>query len=154
MPAVQKTVSEIRSRAEVIWTSGIEWPLSKFANNAKLCDAVDMLVGRDVIQRHFDSLQRWVCVSLMKFNKAKCELLHLSQGCPMYRDRLGGEWTDSSPEEKDLGVLVDEKLHRIQQCAFGALKANHVLGCVKRGMTSRSREVLLSIISALVRPRL
>lgn len=36
--------------------SGIKWPLSKFANNARLCDAVDMLEGRDVIQRHFDSL--------------------------------------------------------------------------------------------------
>ncbi|GAB0181299.1 mitochondrial enolase superfamily member 1 [Grus japonensis] len=119
--------------------SGMECTLSKFADDTNLCGVVDTLEGRDAIQRDLDRLERWAHANRMKFN--------MGQGNPRHSYRLGGEWIETSLEKKDLEVLIDEKLNMSWQCVLAAQKANHMLGCIKRSVTSRLREGTVTLCS-------
>lgn len=46
---------------------------------------------RDALQSDLDRLEKRIHMSLVKFNKVKCNVLHLDQGNPWYQYRLGEE---------------------------------------------------------------
>jgi len=69
--------------------SGIDCTVGKFVTDTKLHGAVNMLEGRDAIQRDLDRLERWACAHLMKFSKAKCKVLYLGQDNLKYKCKLG-----------------------------------------------------------------
>jgi len=87
----------------------------------------------------------------MKFNKGKCSILHLGRNNP---NALGAHLLESSSADRDLGVLVGDRLTMSPECAPVAKKAKDILGCIKKSVASRSREVLLPLYSAVVKPHL
>ncbi|KAJ7407878.1 hypothetical protein WISP_124052 [Willisornis vidua] len=70
---------------------------------------------------------------------------------PGHEYRLGGE---EQPCGERLGILVNENLEMTWQCTLAAQAASYILGCIKRGLANRSKEVILHLYSVLMRPHL
>jgi len=132
----------------------MECAVSKFADYTKLGGAADTPEGCAAVQRDLNRLESWAGRNLLKYNEDKCRVLHLGKSNPRHQDKLGTALMESSEGERDLGVLVDSEMTTSQHCALVAKKADGILGCIRRGVVSRSREVLLPLYSALVRPHL
>lgn len=82
---------------------------TKFAN-AALGGPVESLRGREVLQSDLDRLKSWAITNYIKFNRSECWILHLGRGNSGYTDKLGNDWLESSPVERDLRVWIDVKL--------------------------------------------
>ena len=90
----------------------------------------------------------------MRFKKSKHRILHLGLGKPHYQYKLGDKRIEQNSAKKYLGVLVDGKLDMSQEWAIAAQKAKLILGCIKRSVASRLKEVILPLYSTLLRPHL
>lgn len=93
--------------------SGTTHILSKFADDTKLCGAVNMLEGWNITQRDPERMDMWA----VQTSWSSTKVLHLGRGNPRHTGRLGREVTGSSPAEKDLGVVVEQRQREPAVCS-------------------------------------
>jgi hypothetical protein len=110
------------------------------------------------IQEDIELLQNWTQKWDLHFNMSKCHVLHMGKNNPhcSYAFSVNSQRVEINKctEEKDLGVLFDEKLSfdgHIQSCIK---KANRILGIIRRSFSFLDAEVLVRLYKALVRPHL
>lgn len=60
-------------------------------------------------------------------------------------------WLESNLAERNVGIQVDNRLNVYQQCAAAVIKANQILDCICRDITSRNADVIIPLYLALVR---
>lgn len=62
------------------------------------------------------------------------------------KSSLGNKRLDSSPAERDLGIVVDEKSSMSQQYTLADRRANCILVCIKYSIGSWSREGIFPLV--------
>ncbi|CAM4578493.1 unnamed protein product [Caretta caretta] len=128
--------------------------LIKFVYDTKLGGIANLENDRDIIQEDLDDLVNWSNSNRMKFNSEKYKVMHLGINKKNFSYKLGTHQLEVMEEEEDLGVLVDHRMTMSRQCDMAVKKTNAVLGCIRRGISSRDKEMLVSLYKALMRPHL
>jgi len=61
---------------------------------------------------------------------------------------------DEVNHEKDLGVVIDSNLKVSSQCIQAYGKVNQILGMIDRRIQFKSKDIMLNLYKALIRPLL
>ena len=67
---------------------------------------------------------------------------------------MGGKVLEKVSEEKDLGVIIDDKLQMGQQCTKAASKGFQILGMISQTFSSKKSKIIVPLYISLVRPHL
>ena len=110
--------------------------------------------GKEVLQRDLNNIKEWADKWKMEFNVDKCKVMHLGRLNQCHEYTMGGEDLKVTKEEKDLGVLVDNKLEFGNHIRAITNKANRMLGMIKIGFTCMDKEIFMHLYPVLVRPLL
>ncbi len=132
--------------------------LLMFADDAKVFRQVNDLEDRQILQQDLDELTQWATKWQMKFNAAKCKIMHLGYGNTdqkYYLHEMGQPYElQVTKEEKDLGVIVDPDLTFAKHVEMKVNKANKLLGLIRVSYSYLDKESMTLLFKGLIRPHL
>ena len=110
------------------------------------------------LQEDIDKLQQWTNKWQLEFNIDKCAVLHLGSKNPQHTYKMTVNGKDhtlkSSQQEKDLGVLIDDKLNFKAHVHATTQKANRTLGLIKRNFKYLPEKQYIGLYKSQVRTKL
>ena len=110
--------------------------------------------GRRALQEDLNKVVEWAKKWKMEFNVEKCKVMHLGYNNPKNSYRMGDKVLEATEEERDLGVLIDDKLDFGKHINTIVAKANRVLGMIKVSFACMNIPMFLNLYTAQVRPLL
>ena len=129
-----------------------------YADDTKICREMNNTRDSIELQTDLNNIQKWSEQWQMKFNSAKCKVMHFghANGQSKYTMKDNGSEVslESTSEEKDLGVWIDDKLKFTSHIGHAVAKSNQILGLIKRSFVYRDTEIIKRLFTALVRPHL
>ena len=97
------------------------------------------------LQEDLANLAAWSNDWQMLFNVEKCKVVNIGYNNTCHGYSLRGSKLESMREEKDLWILISNDLKWEKQYSQAVAKANKVLGLIKRNLTDRSKETVISL---------
>ena len=110
--------------------------------------------GNVTLQNDLNAVLEWANKWKMEFNVDKCKIMHLGHNNPKATYSMGGSNLQETEEERDLGVIIDNKLDFGSHIRSIVGKANKVLGMIKVSFSCLNIPMMYNLYTALVRPLL
>ena len=120
---------------------GIVSKISIFADNTKLDGKILTRDDCDAIQRDLDNLSAWSDKWLLKFNEAKCKVMHIGYNNTKYNFELYRQNFIKGAGGKDVGLIPRNDLKCATQCLAVSRKANAILGFITRNFDCKTLNV-------------
>lgn len=131
--------------------------IAMFADDTKIFRKVDSINDSFLIQHDIETLEKWSEDWLLKFHPDKCHVLTIGRFSDIkhaHPYKLHGEELEHVFSEKDLGVIIDSELSFEQHISEKVMKANSIMGLIRRSFTYLDSKVFRSLYVSFVRPHL
>jgi len=115
---------------------------------------VNNLLDAEILSNDLRKLDEWAKNWQMQFNKDKCVVMHIGRLNNQYEYKLGDDILKKSVQERDLGIIVDNKLKFSEQCNVAIKNANSTLGLIRRNIKNKNKNIITRLYKGLVRPKL
>ena len=125
-----------------------------FADHAKLYRTIQTKEDASSLQEDIDSLVRWSLNWQLSFSVEKCKIMRIGNDKNPQTYYMNGQPLDYVKEEKDLGVVADNRLKFRKHAASAVKQANKVLGLIKHSFTALDDTTLPLLYTSMVRPHL
>ena len=129
-----------------------------FADDTKSYTEIHSINDAQKLQTCINLLVDWSEKWLLRFNSSKCKILHLGKNNPKYEYYIYNDGVKSVLEEttseKDLGVLVDNNLDFKGHVNETVKKSRQVSGLIMSTIENKTKDIMVLLFKALVRPKL
>ena len=127
--------------------------LSKmFADDAKVFGQIENSADTATLQNDLDHLTDWSFTWKMNFNVNKCKRLHIGPTKPHNKYTIAGIDLVESDQERDLGIIVDNKLKFHIETAHIVNKGFSILGIIKKCFENLDEHTVQIQYKTLVHP--
>jgi len=125
-----------------------------YADDTKLCREVGNILDQTTLQKDFNDIQTWSDTWQLKFNSTKSKVMLMgstNKHAKYLMKEQGVEVVlETTSEEKDLGVWIDDKLKFTSHIGHVVAKSNQILGLIKRSFVYKNIDVIKQLFTALV----
>ncbi len=121
-------------------------------DDIKIFNKVSKPVDGGKLQSDLDRLMKWSVEWQMMLNVQKCKVMHFGSKNPCNEYIMNNLPLEKVHSERDLGVLISDDLKVSGQCFQAYLKANRMLGLIKRNIVNKNPDIMVRLYKTLVRP--
>ena len=121
----------------------------------KIYQIINNAEDAEVFQENIRKLWKWSIEWQLKFHPDKCHVHHLGKSNENHHYFMGEDVRtdlETKEEEKDLGVLTDNKHKFSRHCDKIVTSANKLLGIMRRSFTHLDKINFCLIYKAIIRP--